>query len=556
MQGTDEEFDYVVVGAGSAGCVLAARLSEDPSMTVCLLEAGKRDSNPLIRIPLGIAALVPRPLCNWAFKTVPQPGLLGRRGYQPRGKTLGGSSAINAMVYIRGHRRDYDEWAALGNAGWSYAEVLPYFRRSENNERLSDRYHAQGGPLNVADPRSPSAFMEIWLAAAHAQGIARNTDFNGAEQEGIGYYQLTQKNGERVSAAAAFLTPNIGRANLSVRTQARATRVVVEAACATGVEYKRGGRARLVRARREVILSAGAFQSPQLLLLSGIGDTAALRAMGVAPVAHLPGVGRNLRDHVDFVIAYRSKRKDLIGFMPGDLASALRSAMRYRRERRGIFTSNIAEGGGFVRSLPGLEIPDLQLHFCIGILESHGRRLHAHRGFSSHVCLLRPKSAGRVMLQSADPLAAPAIDPAYYSAPDDLETMVRGFKLSQGIMESPLLAPYRGKDLFTAAVHTDAEIRDILRERSDTIYHPAGTCRMGVDDSAVVDPQLRVRGVAGLRVVDASVMPTLIGGNTNAPTIMIGEKASDMIRGVAPLPPLHEAAEGCTRAEAIPMEPQ
>jgi choline dehydrogenase-like flavoprotein len=556
MRHTDEAFDYVIVGAGSAGCVLAARLSEDPSVTVCVLEAGKRDSSPLIRIPLGLAALVPRRICNWAFETVPQPGLLGRRGYQPRGKTLGGSSAINAMVYIRGHRRDYDDWAALGNAGWSYDELLPYFKRSENNERLSDRYHARGGPLNVADPRSPSAFIEIWLAAAEAQGIRRNTDFNGAEQDGIGYYQLTQKNGERVSAAAAFLTPNTGRANLSVRTQARATRVVFEGTRATGVEYRRADGAHVVRARREVILAAGALQSPQLLLLSGIGDAAMLRAMGIPPVLHVPGVGRNLRDHVDFVIAYQSQRKDLIGFMPGDLVNALRSAIRYRRERRGIFTSNIAEGGGFVRSLPDLEVPDLQLHFCIGILESHGRRLHAHRGFSSHVCALRPKSAGRVTLQSADPLAAPAIDPAYYSDPDDLETMVRGFKISRGIMESPRLAPHRGRDLFTAGVHTDAEIRHVLRQRSDTIYHPVGTCRMGIDNAAVVDPQLRVRGIAGLRVADASVMPTLIGGNTNAPTIMIGEKASDMIRGMAPLPPEREVVEGCSLAEAIPAEPQ
>ena len=556
MRRIEETFDYVIVGAGSAGCVLAARLSEDPNVTVCVLEAGRRDSSPLIRIPLGIAALVPRRLHNWAFKTVPQPGLDGRRGYQPRGKTLGGSSAINAMVYIRGHRRDYDEWAALGNAGWSYDEVLPYFRRSENNERLSDRYHAQGGPLNVADPRSPSAFMAIWLAAAEAQGFRRNTDFNGIEQEGIGYYQLTQKNGERCSAAAAFLTPNLGRANLSVRTQARATRIVVEGTRATGVEYARGGRSHVVAARREVILSAGALQSPQLLLLSGIGDAATLRGMGIAPVLHVPAVGRNLRDHVDFVIAYRSQRKDLIGFMPGDLANALKSAVRYRRERRGIFTSNIAEGGGFVKSLPGLEVPDLQLHFCIGILESHGRKLHAHRGFSSHVCVLRPKSAGRVTLQSADALAAPAIDPAYFSNPEDLEAMVRGFKISRGIMESSLLAPYRGKELFTALAHTDAEIRDVLRRRSDTIYHPVGTCKMGIDDSAVVDPQLRVRGLTGLRVVDASVMPTIIGGNTNAPTIMIGEKASDMIRGVAPPAPLRESASGRTRAEVISAEPQ
>ena len=532
MQPTDHTFDYVIVGAGSAGCVLAARLSEDASTSVCLLEAGKRDSSLLIRMPMGIAVLVPRRWHNWAFETAPQPGLNGRRGYQPRGKTLGGSSSINAMVYIRGHRSDYDEWAALGNPGWSYADVLPYFRRSENNERLADFYHARGGPLNVADPRSPSAFMDVWLAAAEQQGIPRNADFNGAEQEGIGLYQLTQKNGERWSAASAFLTPNLGRPNLMVRTEAHATRVVFEGTRAVGVEYRQGGAMRTVRARREVILSAGAFQSPQLLLLSGIGDAEALRAMGIATVMDAPGVGRDLRDHVDFVIAYRSGRRDLIGFMPGDIVNAFRSAIRYRRERRGIFTSNIAEGGGFVKSSPGIAAPDLQLHFCIGILESHGRKLHASRGFSSHVCALRPKSAGRVALQSPDPFAAPSIDPGFYTHPDDLETMVRGFRISRRIMESPLLDPYRGKELFTEGVHSDDEIRDVLRRRSDTIYHPVGTCRMGIDEAAVVDPQLRVRGVTGLRVADASIMPTLIGGNTNAPAIMIGEKASDLIRGV------------------------
>jgi choline dehydrogenase-like flavoprotein len=289
-------------------------------------------------------------------------------------------------------------------------------------------------------------------------------------------------------------------------------------------------------------------------LLSGIGDAAALRAMGIAPLAQLPGVGRNLRDHIDFVIAYRSQRKDLIGFMPGDLVNAVRSSLRYRRERRGILTSNIAEAGGFIKSLPGLQVPDLQLHFCIGILESHGRRLHANRGFSSHVCVLRPKSAGRVTLQNADARAAPLIDPAYFSDPDDLATMVRGFKISRAIMESPLLAPYRGKELFTAGVRTDDEIRDVLRRRSDTIYHPVGTCRMGIDDMAVVDPSLRVRGVSGLRVADASVMPTVPGGNTNAPTIMIGEKAADLIRGLAPLAPLHIASQDGARADAIAEE--
>jgi len=530
-RGTDDTFDYVIVGAGSAGCVLAARLSEDPNVSVCLLEAGARDTNFLIRIPLGLAVLVPRPIHNWAFQTTPQPGLGGRRGYQPRGKTLGGSSSINAMVYTRGHRSDYDGWAALGNAGWSYADVLPYFRRAEHNERLADEFHGRDGPLNVADPRSPSGFAELWLAAGEHQGMKRNADFNGADQEGIGYYQLTQKGGERWSAARAYLTPNLARPNLEVRTRAHATRVVFDGRRAAGVEYRQGGASRTVRARRETILSAGALQSPQLLLLSGVGDAQALSALGIPLVAHVPGVGRNLRDHVDFVIAYESSRKDLIGFMPGDIVNAFRSAIRYHRDRRGIFTSNVAEAGGFLKTSPELAAPDIQLHFCIGILESHGRRLHAKRGFSTHVCVLRPRSAGTLTLASSDPLAAPAIDPGFYSDPGDLETMVKGFRIARGISESPLLDPHRGREMFTAGVVTDDEVRAVLRRRSDTIYHPVGTCRMGVDDAAVVDPHLRVRGVEALRVVDASIMPTLVGGNTNAPTIMIGERASDFIRG-------------------------
>ena len=529
-RGTDDTFDYVIVGAGSAGCVLAARLSEEPSVRVCLLEAGAPDRSLLIRVPLGIALLVPHAIHNWAFKTVPQPGLGGRRGYQPRGKTLGGSSAINAMVYTRGHRSDYDAWAALGNHGWSYAEVLPYFRRAEHNERLADAFHGQGGPLNVADPRSPSGFAELWLAAAEAQGLPRNADFNGAEQEGIGLYQLTQKNGERWSAASAYLAPTRHRPNLDVRTRAHATGIVFEERRAVGVDYRQGGVMRTARARREVIVAAGALQSPQLLMLSGVGDAEALRAMGIRSVLHLPGVGRNLRDHVDFVIAYESPRKDLIGFMPGDLVRAFSSVLRYRRERRGIFASNIAEAGGFLKTSPELPAPDIQLHFCIGILENHGRRLHAARGFSSHVCALRPRSVGALTLESRDPLAAPRIDPAFYTHSDDLETMVRGFKITRAISQSPLLDRHRGRELFTAGIKTDDEIRDVLRRRSDTIYHPVGTCRMGTDELAVVDPELRVRGLAGLRVVDASVMPTLIGGNTNAPTIMIGERASDLIR--------------------------
>ncbi len=523
-------YDYVIVGAGSAGCVLAARLSEDPSVRVCLLEAGKTDSNPLIHVPLGLAVLVPHRIRNWAFETTPQPGLGGRRGYQPRGKTLGGSSSINAMVYTRGHRSDYDTWASLGNTGWSYDDVLPYFRRSEHNERITDAFHGQGGPLNVADLRSPSGLNEVWLAAAEQQGFRRNGDFNGAEQEGVGMYQVTQKDGRRWSAADAYLTPNLGRRNLTLLTRAHATRVLFDGKRAVGVEYRQRGKTKSVRASREVVLSAGAFQSPQLLMLSGIGEADALTKLGIPVLEHLPGVGRGLRDHVDFIFAYQSRRTDLMGLMPSDIMRGVGSAIHYWRDRRGIFTSNVAEAGGFLKTSADLAVPDIQLHLCIGILERHGRRLHASRGYSCHVCLLRPKSAGHVALQSTNPLAPPLIDPAFYADPDDLETMVKAFKLTRSIMDSPSLAPVRGKELFTANARTDDEIRAVLRQRSDTIYHPVSTCRMGIDELAVVDAALRVRGVDGLRVVDASVMPTLIGGNTNAPTIMIGEKASDLIR--------------------------
>ncbi len=549
MQRSDSIFDYVIVGAGSAGCVLAARLTEDPSASVCLLEAGKRDSSPLIRMPIGIAVLVPRPVYNWAFKTTPQPGLGGRRGYQPRGKTLGGSSSINAMVYTRGHPSDYDEWAALGNPGWSYADVLPYFRRSEHNERLADAYHGQDGPLNVADPRSPSGFTDLWLEAAEERGHRRNADFNGAQQEGIGLYQLTQKNGERWSAAAAFLTPNLGRSNLRVRSPGAGDAHPVRGAAGgrrrVPATWPRADRARAPRSdslgRRIAITAApAALRDRRPGVAAQAGHTGRRRA---PRCRSQPARPRRLRDRLSVA------SRDLIGFMPGDIVNALGSGVRLHRERRGIFTSNIAEAGGFLRTSPELRIPDIQLHFCIGILESHGRRLHAGRGFSTHVCVLRPKSAGQVTLQSADPLAPPLIDPAFYAQPDDLETMVRGFRIARAISESPVLDRVRGKELFTAGAHTDDEIRDVLRRRSDTIYHPVGTCRMGVDESAVVDPQLRVRGVTGLRVVDASIMPTLIGGNTNAPAIMIGEKASDLIRGIGR--PAPEAVAGDPLAASL-----
>ncbi|HEY8067865.1 MAG TPA: choline dehydrogenase [Burkholderiales bacterium] len=526
------EFDYVIAGGGSAGCVLAGRLSEDPAVRVCLLEAGGSGDSWMVNTPAAVVLMVPTPMNNWAFETVPQPGLGGRRGYQPRGRALGGSSAINAMVYIRGHRSDYDRWAALGNAGWSYAEVLPYFKRAEDNETLHGEYHGRGGPLHVSSLRTGNPFQRIFVDAAQQAGFPRNDDFNGAEQEGVGAYQVTQKNGERWSAARAYLQPHLGRPNLKVITGARARRVVLENRRAAGVEFALNSQIQTVRAKAEVIVSLGALQSPQLLMLSGIGDGEQLGKHGIGVAHHLPGVGRNLRDHVDYVFAFRSRSLDLFGASLGGGLRLAKEIGRYRRERRGMITTNFAEAGGFLKTQPGLPAPDVQLHFVVGVVDNHARTFHLGHGYSLHVCLLRPQSAGSVALASADPLAAPAIDPAFYAEPEDLEAMLRAFKLSRRILDAPALAAVRGSDMFTAGVRSDDDIRATLRARSDTIYHPVGTCRMGVDGMAVVDPQLRVRGVEGLRVVDASVMPDLIGGNTNAPTIMIAEKASDLIRGV------------------------
>ncbi|WP_126285484.1 GMC family oxidoreductase [Burkholderia stagnalis] len=530
----NQSFDYIVVGGGSGGSVVAGRLSEDPTLTVCVLEAGGPGNGMVVNVPAGAVAMMPTRINNWAFDTVPQAGLDGRTGYQPRGKALGGSSAINAMVYIRGHRSDYDTWAALGNHGWSYDDVLPYFRLSEHNERFDDAWHGRDGPLWVSDLRTGNPFHERYLEAARQAGLPLSDDFNGAQQEGIGIYQVTQKQGERWSAARAYLLPHIGRrSNLTVETHAQVRRILFEGRRAVGVEVLQNGTVRKILARREVVLAAGAFQTPQLLMLSGVGPMHELARVGIQTVQHLPGVGRNLQDHPDFIFGYRTRSVDTMGVSLRGSMRMLREILRFRRERRGMLTTNFAEGGGFLKTQPGLDAPDIQLHFVVALVDDHARRLHLGHGLSCHVCLLRPRSRGSVTLRSNDPAAAPLIDPAFFADPRDVDDMVAGFKITRRLMQTPALAKWTTRDLFTANVKSDDDIRAVLRQRTDTVYHPVGTCRMGHDEMAVVDPQLRVRGLEGLRIVDASVMPTLIGGNTNAPTIMIGEKAVDLIRGVS-----------------------
>lgn len=531
-------FDYVVVGGGSAGCVLAARLSEDPSLSVCLLESGLSDWHPAIHVPIGLLWMMRSPGMNWNLTTHPEPALAGRRLFWPRGKVLGGSSSSNAMCYIRGHAADYDGWAAQGCTGWSFQEVLPYFRRAEHQERGEDSYHGVGGPLNVADLRTPNVLSKAFVEAGVQAGFPHNTDFNGAQQDGVGLFQVTQKDGARCSAAKAYLTPVRQRPNLTVITGAQATRILLStteagAPKASGVAYRKGGQEQVVQARCEVLLAAGAIFSPQLLMLSGIGDRVALQAQGIACLAHLPGVGQNLQDHLDVMVVQASRQPVSYNLGLRNLLKSPWYLLRYLMRRDGMLSTNGAEACGFIKSDPAEAIPDLQFHFTPAKLKDHGRNLRflTGQGFSLHVCNLRPKSRGRVSLASTDPAQPPRIEANYLDHPDDLRRMIRGVRHARQILSQAAMAPYGGAEVLPGpAVQSDAEVEHFIRQHAETIYHPVGTCRMGVDALAVVDPALKVRGVDGLRVVDASIMPTLVGGNTNAPTIMIAEKAVDLIR--------------------------
>jgi choline dehydrogenase-like flavoprotein len=519
-------YDYIIIGAGSAGCVLANRLSEDPKTRVLLLEAGGPDKQKEIHIPLAFSKLFKTP-CDWAYYTEPEAALENRSLYWPRGKVLGGSSSINAMIYIRGHRADYDSWRDQGNPGWGYQDVLPFFKKSENQERGASEYHGASGPLSVSDLRCVNPLSEAFIAAAEEAGYPRNPDFNAESQEGFGFYQVTQSNGKRHSAAAAFLRPAISRPNLTVRTDAQVFGIYFDGRRATTVSFQSGGNSAQERAEREIILCAGAIGSPQLLMLSGVGPAAHVRALDIPVVCDLPGVGQNLQDHPCCGLVFECTQ-------PVSLASAetLSNLLRYLCFKKGPLTSNVAEAGGFLRTAAAAKSPDLQFHFGVGYFVEHGFKTYDGHAFTFGPTLLHPYSRGEIRLRSSNPLDAPAIRANYLSDARDVAVMVEGLKLSRALANTRALAQYRGRELHPGPeAKGDQALRAHLRKFVETLYHPVGTCKMGNDDGAVVDSELRVHGVEGLRVVDASIMPTVVGGNTNAPTIMIAEKAAEMIRG-------------------------
>ncbi|APZ50386.1 GMC family oxidoreductase [Salipiger abyssi] len=524
-----DSFDYIIVGAGSAGCVLANRLSKDPNTQVCIVEAGGKDSSPRVRVPAGILSLYNDPKYDYSYMSVPQPELKNRAIPLNRGKALGGSSAINSMLYIRGAASDYDEWAQLGCAGWSWNDVLPVFKDLENNQLGQDpKYHGTSGELYVDRHRDPNPVARMFIKAGRAADLSENTDMNAERQDGLGIYNVTQRDGMRWSSYRAFLHPVRDRANLTILSGTDTKRVIVENGHATGIEIDGSDGKRVLKAAKEVILAAGAINSPELLLRSGIGPAAMLNAAGVRVAHDLPGVGQNLRDHVDGMITVRSSSTKTLGLSLRNLPSMIAAPFRWLAQRKGMFTTNYVEAGGFARTKYANENPDIQFHFVPGYRSHRGRVIEYGHGYAVHTCVLRPKSIGEIRLGKTGALE---IDPKFFSDPQDAQVLVEGIKVARSILADSTFDEIRGKEMLPGKeVDTDEQILDYLRGAALTVFHPVGTCKMGTDEMAVTDPaSLKVRGVEGLRVADASVMPTLIGGNTNAPTMMIGEKCARMI---------------------------
>ena len=532
MSTTNTAFDYIIIGGGSAGCVLANRLSADSANRVCLLETGPSDQTPLISMPFGVVGLMDSKKYNWMFNSQPEPSQNDRVIYCPRGKVLGGSSSVNAMLYTRGTPSDYDHWASLGNEGWGYKDILPYFKSTQHQERGASEYHGNEGELNVAEGRSNHPLGKTLLKACNQAGYANNSDFNGAQQEGVGYYQVTQINGERCSAARAFLHPVSQRQNLTIITEARVARILTKNNVATGVEYQKDDQRHTLEASKEVILSAGAFCSPQLLMLSGIGPEDELKQQGIPVVKNLAGVGKNLQEHVDIITVNKSTKANAVALRPIGMLKILKDIWLYISQRKGFLTTSIVETGGFIKSKPEFKDPDMQLQFIPLVMEDHGRKKSTllTYGYSLHNCLLRPKSRGKVSLLNSDFRSDPRIELNMLSHPDDLAAMVEAVKINLNIFAQPAFDDFRGKSIFPKQKHpTDKEIEEFVKNKANHVYHPVGTCKMGSDSEAVVNDRLQVHGIKSLRVVDASIMPTLVGGNTNAPTIMIAAKAADII---------------------------